>query len=334
MPITQREQRPSGTSSHVGDDEPGTLHTNGRYGRDSLPQVRGPAVPRRRLGAELRRLRDEAGLRIEQVAAELECSTSKISRLETGKGIPKIRDVRDMLALYQMTDRDLQERLLSLAREGQQQGWWEEYSDILQADEPVSAHLDTYIALEADASTLLSFDPTLVHGLLQTERYARSIFEALPLKYSGRKLDRLVELRLHRQQVLTRAERPLELRHVLDEAVLWRPIGGRQVMCDQLRKLLQEAERPNITIQVLPFEAGIHSAINGMIEILQFPDAADHDVVCFESLAYNVYLESDSDVAKYRQAFEDVAQKALNPTQSADLIEAALARHGKLDEET
>jgi transcriptional regulator with XRE-family HTH domain len=290
-----------------------------------MPPIRGPAVPRRRLGAELRRLREDAGLLIEDVAAALECSTSKISRLENGKGIPKIRDVRDMLTRYGITDSRLRERLLGWARAGQQQGWWQEFSDVMQQDAPL--RLDTVLALETDASRSLAFQVSLVHGLLQTEAYARAVIQMILPQLTPYDVNRLVQVRLRRQQVLYRDEAPLELRHVLDEAVLWRPIGGHRVLAEQLKRILHDTKRPNITVRVLPFEAGVHQAVVGSFEITEFTDKVDHDVVSVESLTGNTFLESDEDVAKYMQAFYNVTERALSPAQSANLIESVLARH-------
>lgn len=290
-----------------------------------MAPIRGPAVPRRRLGAELRRLREEAGLLIEDVAQELECSASKISRLENGKGIPKIRDVRDMLSRYGVTDAKVRDRLMQWAHAGQQQGWWQEFSDVMQQDAPV--RLEKVVALETDAWRSSAFLVSLVHGLLQTESYARAILETILPNLSSYDLERLVEVRLRRQEVLYREDSPLELRHVLDEAVLWRPVGGRPVQAEQLRRILRDMERPNITVRVLPFEAGIHQAAVGSFEITEFVDKADHDVVSVESLTGNTFLESDEDVNKYMSAFDDVTSRALSPPQSADLIESVAVHH-------
>jgi len=288
-----------------------------------MAPIRGPAVPRRRLGAELRRLREEAGLLIEDVAEALECSTSKISRLENGKGIPKTRDVRDMLTRYGVVDPRVRERLLQWARDGQQQGWWLEFSDVMQQDAP----LHTLLALETDAWRSSAFQVSLVHGLLQTESYARAAIEAILPQLSSRQVDRLVEVRMRRQAVLRRDDGPLVLRHVLDESVLRRPIGGRTVITEQLRKLLADIERPHISIRVLPFDAGVHQAAVGSFEITEFIDNADHDVVSVESLTGNMFLENDNDVARYIKAFEDVTHHSASPQASVRMIESALAEH-------
>src|SRR5918997_6329887 len=240
--------------------------------RRVMSPVRGPVVPRRRLGAELRTLREQAGLTLEDVAKELECSVSKVSRLETGQGIPKVRDVRDLLDRYGVTDPAHRDRLLRWVREGQRQGWWHDFSDVLAPDpeDPLLPdNLSRYVALEQDASEVRGFENTLVHGLLQTEDYARAVLSALSTA-DPEATDRLVEFRMRRQERLYVDEDPLKIHVILDEAVLQRPVGGEQVMCGQLKRLLADAQRPNITIQVLPFSVGAHRATDGSFVVLAF----------------------------------------------------------------
>lgn len=282
---------------------------------------RGPVVPRRRLGADLRKLREAAGLRIDDVAAELECSVSKISRLETGKGIPRSRDVRDLLGLFRVTDQAHRDRIMRWTREGQQQGWWSEYSDLLPAD------LDTYISLETDASILHAYDISSFHGLLQTPDYARSVIRALRPALDGSEVDRLVDLRMQRQSRLTTDQERLELCAVIDEAVLWRAIGGHDVMRRQLERLLDLGERDNVAVRVLGFEAGAHSALYGSFVLVSFPGEEDNDVVYVESPAGNVHLEQSADVTRYRRTFDQVLGLALDRPRSLVLIKAALRDH-------
>lgn len=289
------------------------------------PLIRGPAVPRRRLGAELRRLREEAGLLIEDVARVLECSPSKISRLENGKGIPKTRDVRDILALFGITDTKLRDRLLGWASAGRQQGWWQEFSDVMQL-ETVTAELDNYIALEADASRKWEFQTTIVPGLLQTENYARAIFEALPYSFSTQHVDRLVELRLRRQEVLYREDGPLELICVIDEPALHRPVGSDGAMVEQLHKLAAEAQRPNIAVKILPMRLGAHPAVMGSFELLEYADDKDHEIVNIESLTGTASLEGKLDIQRYRRVLQEVVEKSQDLKQSRELINAALDR--------
>lgn len=288
-----------------------------------MAPIRGPAVPRRRLGAELRRLRDQAGLLIGQVADQLECSTSKISRLETGKGIPRARDVRDLLTLYAVSDDKIRERLMRWAREGQQQGWWEKYSDVLRPAKLRMDHLDTLYALEADATTIRMFQSNVVPGLLQTREYARGLLRTLSDRLDIAEIDRLVEVRMVRQQVLSRSPDPLRLRCVLDETALLRPVGGPDVMRGQLRRLL-ETDRPNVTVQILPLASGPHPAMIGPFVVLEFEDAADRDLVFVESHAGGAYLEQPSDVEFHEDLFRKCERAALSPAKSASLISARL----------
>ena len=282
----------------------------------------GPVVPRRRLGAELRRLREESGLKIDVGAAELECSTSKVSRLETGKGIPKGRDVRDLLDRYGVTDEDRREWLMRLVHDGQRQGWWSDYSDVLgqaPAAPLLSDNFDRYVALEQDAAEVRSFEMSVVPGLLQTEEYARAVLSALSAA-DDEVTDRLVEVRIKRQRRLYSDEDPLTVHMVLDEAVLRRPVGGDQVMRRQLRRLLSDARRPNVTFQVLPFSVGAHGSMAGSFVVLAFPDSQDHDLVYVESHLGDLYLEKEQDVAVYTQVFERLAERSLSPEQSARLV--------------
>jgi transcriptional regulator with XRE-family HTH domain len=298
-----------------------------------MAPARGPVVPRRRLGAELRGLREQAGLTIEEVAKALECSVSKVSRLETGKGIPYRRDVRDLLDLYHVTDQATRDRLMRWVREGQRQGWWDAYSDVLDPEDPLLLHSLRYIALEQDASEVRGFESILVHGLLQTEDYARAVLSTLSAagRWGGERrgadpgmIDRLVELRMRRQERLYATEDPLRLHVLLDESVLHRLVGGAQVMRGQLERLLADAQRPNITIQVLPTRAGAHPSVAGSFVVLIYPGSDDNDLVCIESHLGELYLEKDHDVHIYRQIFDVMAGMCLTPEQSAKLIADAL----------
>ncbi|HVE96344.1 MAG TPA: helix-turn-helix transcriptional regulator [Pseudonocardiaceae bacterium] len=287
-----------------------------------MSPARGPVVPRRRLGAELRTLREHAGLTIEDVAKELECSVSKVSRLETGKGIPYSRDVRDLLDRYGVTDQVKRDRLMRWVRDGQRQGWWHDYSDVLAPDpeDPlVPDNLSRYVALEQDASEVRGFEAILVPGLLQTEDYARAILNTLSTA-DREATDRLVELRMRRQDRLYADDDPLTVHMVLDEAALHRPMGGEQVMRAQLKRLIADAQRPNITIQVLPFSIGAHQAMAGSFEVLAFSDSDDNDLVCVESHLGLLYLEKEHDVEVYEQIFDALVDMCLTPEQSIALV--------------
>jgi transcriptional regulator with XRE-family HTH domain len=273
---------------------------------------RSPTVRRRRLGIELRRLRETAGLMIEDVATHLECSSSKVSRIETGKAVPRVRDVRDMLELYDVTDTQ-SDLLLTIVREAQQKGWWTDYEDVLPAA------FETYVGLEAEASSLRTFQHH-VHGLLQTEDYARAMLRGAHLSESDG-VERLVALRMRRQDMLTKPN-PIELWAVIDEAALHRLMGGAEVMRGQLARLVELADLPNVTLQVLPFAKGAHAGVIGAFTLIEFPDPTDNDVVYVDSPAGNIYLEKDKDLRRYTLVFDHLRAAALPPDESLPFIEA------------
>lgn len=274
---------------------------------------RSPTVRRRRLGIELRRLRETAGLMIEDVATHLECSSSKVSRIETGKAVPRVRDVRDMLELYDVTDTQ-SDLLLTIVREAQQKGWWTDYEDVLPAA------FETYVGLEADAASLRTFQHH-VHGLLQTEEYARAMLRGAHLSDSD-SVERLVALRMRRQEMLSKTTNPIELWAVIDEAALHRRMGGTEVMRGQLRHLVEMAEQPNVTLQVLPFAKGAHAGVIGAFTLIEFPDPTDNDVVYVDSPAGNIYLEKDKDLRRYTLVFDHLRAAALPPDESIPFIDA------------
>lgn len=284
-----------------------------------MAALRGPTVPRRRLGAELRRLRDEASLTLDQVAEQLECSTSKISRLETGKGIPKARDVRDMLFLYGVQDARVQERLLRWAREGQQQGWWHDFADLLEEKDL------TFVALEAEAVTMRSYEIAVVHGLLQTQGYARAIAEVIWPDLSPAALQQFLELRLLRQEVLSQAEGALQFDVVIEEVALYRPAGSSEVWREQLVHLLDLAKRPNIRFHVLPLSVGLHPALTGSFTLLEFAaDEVDHGVVFAEGVGGGVIVEHNRVVDAYAQVFDTIRRRALDTEKSAEFVAGVL----------
>ena len=272
-----------------------------------------PTVRRRRLGIELRRLREAADLTIDDVAKHLECSSSKVSRIETGKGVLRLRDVRDMLDLYGLTDGEQREFLLTLAREGQQKGWWTEY------DPPSS--FDVYIGLEAEAASFRQYSTHMVVGLLQTEDYARALLRAVRVSDSAENVERLLALRMRRQSILERVLQPLDLWVVVDEAALRRPIGGKAVMRAQLEHLIEMSELSNVTIQVLPFERGAHAGLDGSFTIIGFPDPTDTDVVYVESPAGNLYIEKSRDVHRVTVRFDHLRAAALPTDESIRFIQ-------------
>jgi transcriptional regulator with XRE-family HTH domain len=269
-----------------------------------------PTVRRRRLALELRRLREAAGMTIEHVAKSLECSDSKISRIETARVRATPRDVRDLLALYGVTG-TRQAGLIQLAREARQTGWWHQaYGDL-----PVRA----LVGLEDAAASISYYVQQLIPGLLQTEDYARAVLRAIRLDLGPAEVERRVGLRMARQSLLTRDEPP-ELWAVIDEAVLRRVVGGQDVMRQQLKRLAEAAARPNVTLQVLPFTAGEHAGMDGPFTILGFPDPADPDVVYLEHTTSDLYLEDPEATTRYARLFDHLRAESLGPDDSAEFF--------------
>jgi transcriptional regulator with XRE-family HTH domain len=280
----------------------------------------GPAVRRRKLGAELRGLRARAGLTSGEAAGLVGWHQSKVSRIETGASGVKPADVRLLLDAYGVQDPELRELLLVLAGSedgGGRQNWWHAYRGVLPP-----AYRD-FISLESQASRMRTLETSVVPGLLQTPEYARAVTRAAVGTLEDAKLDALVEVRLARQDVL-RADPPLELSAVLDEAVLRREVGGPEVMARQRERLLQAARLPQVRLQVLPFAAGEHIGITGPFVIFSFPSRSDLDVVVLDHLTSSLYLERKEDLQAYSEAFTSLQIHALSPEESLDYI-AALA---------
>jgi transcriptional regulator with XRE-family HTH domain len=284
----------------------------------------GPAGSRRRLGAELRRLRTKSGLHLDQVAARVPCSTSKISRLETGKGSPKPADVQRLMEIYGVGAGAESEMLLRLARDSRGHGWWERYTDGVTPERFVLDDSNRYTALEDDATAVRTFDIVALHGLVQTAGYARAVVSALLPHHPAVEIEQLVTLRLKRQEALTRATDPLHYSAVVDESVLSRVVGGPAVMREQLEHLLRVAEVPTVELRVLPFSAGMHRAHAGRFTILEFPEPVGPPVVYVEGSAGVSYLEAETDVAVYRDVLADAADRALDPAASARLVDRYL----------
>jgi transcriptional regulator with XRE-family HTH domain len=278
--------------------------------------VHSPTLRRRELGARLRELRTERGLTVDQVAEQLLCSPSKVSRMETGQRGATLRDVRDLCQIYGLTDASQVDYLMGLVREAKQQAWWQSY-DLDYA---------TYVGLEQAATSLCYYQSTIVPGLLQTVGYARAMHEgSMPAEFTPERADELIEVRMRRQQVLSREPR-LQLQAVLDEAVLHRAVGGPEVMAGQLRHFTEIAKRPNVTLQVIPFSIGAHPAMENMFNIIEFGDVAPH-VVYVEGLMGWLFLERENDVRRYAQVFKYLCEIALNPKDTIELISEVGARY-------
>ncbi|MGW4641522.1 helix-turn-helix domain-containing protein [Sphaerisporangium sp. NPDC004334] len=271
-----------------------------------------PTVRRRRLAAELRRLRKEAGLTAETIAEKLEIDPSWISRIETGRRRIRPIDLRALLDVYDVHG-SAREELLVLARQARQRGWWHTYGDV------IPEWFQIFVGLEAEAAELRRYDTELVPGLLQTPDYYRAYIRTAPMAASQEETDRKIDFRMARQARLDGPE-PLRLWVIVNEAVIRRPVGSESVMRAQLRHLIDTSGRNNVTLQILPFAAGPHPAMDGGFVILGFPEAADPDVVYLENQMGSLYLEESSAVDRYNLVFNHLRAKALDPDQSRSLI--------------
>ena len=278
----------------------------------------GPTVRRRRLGTELRRLRDSNGYKLEEVAAQLGVAPSPLSRSAPRTAPPKSADQNPLLEMYGVTDPAQRQVLVDMAREGHRKGWWAAYDDVLPSG------FDIYVGLEAETAAVRSYEITVVPGLLQTADYARAVLREMFPRHSVEQIDRLVDLRIQRQRRLD-DDPPLELWAILDEAVIRRPVGGAAVMREQLLHLVSMADRPGLTLQVLPFACGAHAGHGGPFSVLEFPNRDDSEVAYLESVAGYLYMEKDREVRARTEAFDRLRAAALAPGASADLI-AQLAR--------
>ena len=280
-----------------------------------VAEKRPPSVRARQLAAELRRLRDAATLTGEEAAGRLGWSPSKISRIETGQTGPSPADLRRLLDLYEVSGTQ-RGRLESLGQSAGQRGWWDAYSDTLGPE------YTALIALEAEAESVRWYAPMLVPGLLQTEEYARSVISSGLLIAPPGEIERRVQVKMTRQKVLAR-EDPLTLDVIVDEAAVLRMVGGAQVMRGQLAQLAAMARRANITVQVLPLEAGAHPATTGEFTILAFPDLVAPDVVYLENMTSDLYVEQEAEVYRYGMAFDRLRALAWPATKSGAFLTTA-----------
>jgi transcriptional regulator with XRE-family HTH domain len=277
----------------------------------------GSVVRRMLLGSQLRRLREARGITREAAGYSIRASESKISRMELGRVSFKTRDVEDLLTLYGITDEQERASLLSLAREANVAGWWHSYSDVLPSWFP------TYVGLEGAASLIRVYEVQFIHGLLQTEAYARAVVRRGMKGASAADVEKRVALRLERQKYLTDDGGP-EFHVVLDEASLRRPYGDRQVMRGQLQHLIDVSERPNVRLQIMPFGFGGHSGESGAFTILSFTESDLTDVVYLEQLTSALYLDKREDVTQYEKAMKELQQDSPGPGESRDLLRGLL----------
>jgi hypothetical protein len=273
----------------------------------------GATVLRMMLGAQLRRFREAADITPDQAGYEIRSSRSKISRMEHGRVGFKDRDVADLLTLYGVADQDVRAGMLSLAQQANAQGWWAQYGDILPD------WFEAYLGLEAAASLIRTFEIQFVHGLFQTEAYARAVTMLGHGAAPAEEIDRRVSLRMERQALLTSPDPP-RLWSVVDEAALRRPLGGQKVMRAQLSHLLEIAELPNVTLQVMPFHSGGHAGAGGSFTVLRFGEPDLPDVVYIEQLTSALYLERRTHVDHYMEVMNHLSTEALTPASTTCYI--------------
>jgi transcriptional regulator with XRE-family HTH domain len=274
-----------------------------------------PTVRRRRLALELRRLREAAKLTCEEVAERLECSASKISRVETGRVSVSPRDVRDMLEIYGVPELQ-RNALVQLARDSRQKGWWHAYADSLQP------HVATYLGMESAASEIRIYEVNIIPGLLQTEEYARTVINAGVVSSPRFDVERQVALKMERQR-LTMTSLP-KMWAVLDEAALRRQVGGPEVMRVQLEYLRELCGLRNVRVQVIPFDRGAHPAMGRPFVILAFGEDADPDVVYVKNLTGALWVENLEEVDQYNLFFNHLQATALSFDDSAALMTSVL----------
>jgi transcriptional regulator with XRE-family HTH domain len=314
LPAVNAPVEPLITVSPPAPESRGPIQSLGiAVGEDGMPEKPEPVLLRMLVGGELRRLREAAGISAEKAGYEIRGSRSKIARMETGRVGFKLRDIEDLLALYGVDERQ-REKVLALARRSQEPEWWRQYHDILPD------WFETYLGLESTATSIRSFDMEFVPGLFQTEAYARAVARLGHQAAPAQEIERRVGLRLKRQELLARRQPP-RMWTVMDEAVLRRPVGGASVMRTQLGRLVEVAQLPYVTLQVMPFARGAHAAASGSFSILRFEERDLPDVVYMEQLTSAVYLDQRPDVEHYVEVIDQLSVEALTPADTIRFIE-------------
>jgi hypothetical protein len=275
----------------------------------------GPTLRRRRLAAELKKSREEAGYTQESVSRHFEWHSAKVTRIENARVPVTARDVNDLLTLYGVRDVNYREALVALARQGKQRTWWTDYRDVMRPG--------NFVGMEADASITRVWEPIVLPGLLQSEAYMRALIGTGRRHERKETIERRVALRRTRQARLT-APSPLQVVALIDESVVHRVVGGPSVMDEQRRKLIEVAALPNVSMRIVPFGAGEHPFMGGSVALLEFPDVAHLDVVYLEGLAGDYYEEQPAEVKRYRDEFERLRSRALSESSTVALIEGLL----------
>jgi transcriptional regulator with XRE-family HTH domain len=275
-----------------------------------------PTLRRRELGFLLRQLRSDSGLSVEAAAERAMFSQTKLSRLETGRVGASPRDIRDLLLVYGITDQAKREQLMALAREGKQRAWWQ----------GLDLPYETYVGLEAEATSIRDYNTDIVNGLLQVEVYARAILEAGEPPQDRATIDNRTDVRLKRQDLLTREGGPV-FRFILDEGALHRPVGGPAVMRAQLARLIEAANLPSVTFRLIPLAIGAHPALDSTFVIVDFDNTSVNDVVYVEGAVGNIYLESPADLDRYRKMWSRLEAIALSPEESVSLVSSIASNY-------
>ncbi|WP_051579450.1 helix-turn-helix domain-containing protein [Pseudonocardia acaciae] len=281
------------------------------------PPTGGPTVLRIVLGTQLRRLREAKGISRQTAGYTIRASDAKISRLELGRVGYKQRDVADLLTLYGVVDEQEREAFFTLARQASSPGWWHKYSDVMPS------WFELYLGLEQAASVIRTYQVQFVPGLFQTPEYVRAVAMLGHPGAAANDIDLRVELRMARQEILTRSEPP-RVWAVVDEAALRRPVGGSQVMRGQLERLIEMTELPNITLQAITFQAGGHAAAGGPFSIVRFSDPDIHDIAYLEQLTSALYLDKRVDVDNYLMVMDRLCAEAASPSETRQLLESIL----------
>ncbi|RBQ21443.1 transcriptional regulator [Spongiactinospora rosea] len=275
-----------------------------------------PTVRRRRLAAELRRLREAAGMTMEEAAHALDLSQATISRLEAAKTArPRPRDIRDIIALYGVTDERHREEVMDLVRGARERGWWEQYKGVF---------IGSYVGLEAEASSIRTFEPLIVPGLLQTPEYTTALTRS-QLVRDPAEVEQHVAARMRRQEILAQ-DRPPRFWAIIDEAALLRPVGDAGARRRQLQRLIDTHSLEHVTIQIMPMSAGAHIGLGGQFVILDFPLEADRSVVYVETPACNLYLEECQHITRYDLIFQHLCAEALGVDASIAYLSDLISR--------
>lgn len=273
---------------------------------------RSPTLRRRELASQLRDLRKRSGLTIDEVAQHLLCSPPKVSRIETGTRSPTLRDVRDLCLLYKVSDAE-QARLMTIARESKQQGWWNKFDDLA---------IDSLIGLEVEAKRISSYESCILPWAFQTEQYARAVIRGALPRIDDRILEERVTARMTRQELLRSADPPY-FWSLIDESALRRTVGGDTVMREQLSHILEVTATPNVTMQIVPLDAGAHPGLDNTFTLLEFDSPIQPPVAFVENLAGTFYLERESEITRYREVLDNLRACALSPANSVKCVQDA-----------